>query len=165
MHLWIGDIRMVKSTKFKNDPLSQIMHWAHAKSLVALPFIGTVCHHRLAQWLDWNMASQLGPAPGSASPRQADLLVVIGHISQKLAPILQRLHGRMASPSFVLCLGQVEGDLPHADSYASVADISQVIPVDVIIRGVPPSQDDINAGLEILTARIREQQSQPLIGK
>ena len=111
------------------------------------------------------MASQLGPATGSASPRQADLLVVIGQISQKLAPILQRLHGRMASPSFVLCLGQGDADRYNTNSYATVTDITQIIPVDVIIRGTPPTQDDLSAGLDILTARISEQHTKSSVEK
>jgi NADH-quinone oxidoreductase subunit B len=130
------------------------MYWAHANSMVALPFIGTVHHRFLAPWLDWNKAALLGPAPGCASPRQADLLVVVGHISQKLGPILQRLHGRMASPSFVLQIACA--NTPRIGSYATIADVSQIIPVDVIINGAPPSEENLSAGLEILTQRIRE---------
>lgn len=135
--------------------LKLVFRWAQSHSLVAFPFVGVVGSHALAPWLDFAKVAGLGRAPGTLHPRQADLMVVVGHVSHKLAPILQQTYSRMSHPSFVLHLG---GDPLEAGerTYALVWDLSQIVPVDVVIRGTPPSHSAVERGLAALEARIRQ---------
>jgi len=147
--------RVARPVGALRPPLKLVFRWAQAQSLVALPFLGTVSSRRLAPWLDFTKVAALGRGPGTLVPRQADLLVVVGNVSHKLAPVLQQTHARMAHPAFVLHLG---GDPPtalNAKTYATVADLSQIIPVDVVVRGQPPTEDAVRRGLLALEQRIR----------
>lgn len=127
--------------------LDGVFSWALAQSLVPMPFIGTVPTRRAATWLAPGVTSSLGAFVGAGQPRQADLLIVVGTVSQKAAPVLQRLHARMAEPAFVLHI-----EAGSARGYANVEDVGSIIPIDVVIRGEQPSADDVQEGL----VRLRE---------
>lgn len=137
-------------------PLEALFAFARSASLSAWPFIGTVDGEAAAAWLDWRVPAGFGPAPGAAAPGQADLLVVVGRISHKLAPVLMRTHAAMAHPSWVVHLPMhPEGHVPGPLGYASVDDLAEVLPIDVIIEGCPPSPAALSAGLAALGRRIR----------
>ena len=134
---------------------SRLFTWAGSASLSAIPFIGTVDAPEAADWLDWARPSGVGPAPGAATAGQADLLIVVGRVSQKLAPVLMRTHAAMAHPALVMWLPMGrEGAAPR--SYASVVDVTQVLPVDVVVHGCPPSDDGLARGLAALRTRLQE---------
>ncbi len=134
------------------NPLLPLFTFAQAQSLAVLPFVGTIPSGGLLPWAQFQGAAALGPAPGSAVPRQADMLVVVGQVSQKLAPILQRTHAKMAVPSWVV---HVRPPLPARPSYAGVESLEEIIPVDVVIEGDPPDDETVARGLAALEDRVR----------
>lgn len=140
--------------------LERIFALARSRSLVPLPFVGAVGSRASAKWLSAGAVSSLGDFVG-AGPRQADLLVVIGEISHKAAPTLQRLHARMADPSYVLWVRAHDGGRARALGYATAADVAKLLPVDVVIEGDPPSADGIEEGLELLRERVRTRRGKP----
>ena len=147
---------MVDDAAIAIGPLAKLFGWARSNSLVALPFVGSVRNLALAEFTDWARVTSLGSAPGSGAPTHADLLVVVGDISQKLAPILQRTWARMAQPSFAVHVSGHSVETPGADGYATVHDLSQVIPLDVVIDGCPPDPATLAAGIDALGRAVFE---------
>lgn len=136
--------------------LGPLIRWARAKSRVGLAIVGALPGRDADAWAT-PRALPLGVPTDAADPRQADLLVVVGRVSHKLAPFLVRTHASMARPTSVLVI-ELEpiGDerVPVPRVYASVADVASVIPVDVVIRGLPPTPDMIARALRALDERL-----------
>lgn len=140
--------------------LERLFARARARSLVPLPFIGTVGSRAAARWLDSGAVHALGDFSGAGLPRQADLLVVVGDVSHKAAPTLQRLYARMADPSYVLWVTAHDGEARGA-GYATVPSVTEIVPVDVVIEGSPPTAEAIDEGLTRLRERVRLRRGQP----
>jgi NADH:ubiquinone oxidoreductase subunit B-like Fe-S oxidoreductase len=92
---------------------------------------------------------------GAGLPRQADLLIVIGDVTHKAAPVLQRLHARMADPSYVLWVRTQEAGAPRPALYPTAADVTALVPVDVTLEGDPPSPAAALDALARLRQRVR----------
>ena len=92
------------------------------------------------------------------SPRQADVIFVLGTIVHKMAPVLKRLYEQMAEPKYVMAIGgcAVSGG-PFKSSYHTVMGIDKIIPVDVYIPGCPPRPDAILYGMMQLSRKIKVQ--------
>ena len=89
------------------------------------------------------------------NPRHADVLVVAGALSIKAAPVVRRIYDQMPSPKYVLGVGTCAktGGL-FGDSYAVVGKLSDILPVDVFVRGCPPSAADFSAAVAELKKKI-----------
>lgn len=131
-----------------------VMRWARARSRTGIAVVGALPSREADAWAAHRALPLLLPTD-AADPRQADLLVVVGRISHKLAPFIVRTHASMARPTSVLWI-ELEpvgaAALPY--SYASVADVSGIIPVDVIVRGLPPTPAALARALAALDARL-----------
>lgn len=140
--------------------LEPLFAYARSRSLVPLPFVGSVGSRASARWLESGAAHALGDFVGAGLPRQADLLVVVGEVSHKAAPTLQRLYARMADPSYVLWV-TTHDDGPRGAGYATSPSVTALVPVDVVIEGDPPSDEAIAEGVARLRQRVRERGRQP----
>jgi NADH-quinone oxidoreductase subunit B len=78
-----------------------------------------------------------------ASPRQADLMIVAGRVSQKMAPVLRQIHDQMMEPKWVLSMGVCASTGGMFNNYAIVQGVDQVVPVDVYAPGCPPGPETL----------------------
>jgi NADH-quinone oxidoreductase subunit B len=126
---------------FLTSRLSDGIAWARKWSLFPYPFVTACC----------------GMEYMSVASAQADLLLVVGTISQKMAPILRRVHDQMCEPKWVVAFGVCTCTGGFYDNYATVQGIDRVIPVHCYIPGCPPRPETVLDALMKLQARIQKE--------
>jgi NADH-quinone oxidoreductase subunit B len=101
--------------------------------------------------------SRFGMELFRASPRQADMLIISGTLTWKMAPAVQMIYNQLAEPKWVVAMGScaISGG-PFADSYAVVPGINRILPVDVYVPGCPPRPESLYKGLIMLHEKISQ---------
>jgi NADH-quinone oxidoreductase subunit B len=138
--------------------LDKAVGWARKYSLFPYPFATACC---AMEYMSLSMSpydiDRFGALLPRFSPRQADLLMVIGTINHKLSPVLKRVYEQMSEPKWVMAFGACAASGGFYDNYATVQGIDRIIPVDVYVPGCPPRPEAVLDGLMELQGRIARQ--------
>ena len=135
----------------------KLIDWARSNSLWSLTFDTSCCAIEFMALgaAQYDMA-RFGFEVTRNSPRQADMIMVLGTITHKMAPVLRRLYDQMAEPKYVIAVGgcTISGG-PFIGSYHVIDGIDKIVPVDVYIPGCPPRPEAFYYGMMQLQRKIR----------
>jgi len=97
-----------------------------------------------------------------ASPRQADLMIVAGRVSVKMAPVLRQVYDQMPEPKWVIAMGACASCAGVFNNYAIVPGVDRIVPVDVYVPGCPPRPEMLIEGIMLLQKKIRSGTKEPV---
>jgi NADH-quinone oxidoreductase subunit B len=137
--------------------VSQMAHLAQASSIWPALFGLACCAIEMMAMSAsrWDIA-RFGAERFSASPRQSDLMIVAGRLSNKMAPILRQIYDQMPDPKWVISMGACASTGGVFNNYAIVQGVDQIVPVDVYVPGCPPSPDMLMYGFTLLQDKIKQ---------
>jgi NADH-quinone oxidoreductase subunit B len=128
--------------------LDKVVGLARKNSIWPLPFATSCCGIEFMATMGAHYDfARFGSERISFSPRQADLLMVIGTIAKKMGPILKQVYEQMAEPRWVMAVGACATSGGIFDTYSVLQGVDQIIPVDVYVPGCPPRPEQIIDGL------------------
>ena len=128
--------------------LNNVIGLARKNSIWPLPFATSCCGIEFMATMGSNYdLARFGSERLSFSPRQADLLMVMGTISKKMAPILRQVYEQMSEPRWVISVGACACSGGIFDTYSVLQGIDRIIPVDVYVPGCPPRPEQIIEGV------------------
>lgn len=135
-----------------------VLQWARKFSLFQYPFVTACCGMEYMSW----MGPEHDPARFGAeiprfSPRQADVMFVVGTVNHRLAPVLRKIYEQMADPKWVVAFGVCASSGGFYDNYATVQGIDRIIPVDIYIPGCPPRPEQVHDALIKLQEKIGQE--------
>ena len=138
----------IEGAGFFATSLDKVVGLARANSLWPLPFATSCCGIEfMATMASHYDLARFGSERLSFSPRQADLLMVMGTISKKMGPVLRQVYEQMAEPKWVLSMGACASSGGIFDTYSVLQGIDRIIPVDVYIPGCPPRPEQVLDGI------------------
>ncbi|HET6305436.1 MAG TPA: NADH-quinone oxidoreductase subunit NuoB [Myxococcota bacterium] len=141
---------------FLTTKVDALLNWARKYSMFAYPFVTACCGMEYMSVAGPRYdVDRFGCALPRFSPRQADLLWVVGTITHRQAPILKKVYDQMAEPKWVMAFGACTCSGGPYNNYAVVQGIDTIIPVDIYIPGCPPRPEAVLDGLMKLQARVQ----------
>ena len=138
--------------------VSNTLGWGRKYSIFPYPFVTACCGMEyMAMSMNRYDLDRFGAAFPRFSPRQADLLLIVGTINIKQAPVLRRIYDQMADPKWVLAFGACASSGGFYDNYAVVQGADRIVPVDVYVPGCPPRPEQVIDGIMMLQNKIQNQ--------
>ena len=135
--------------------LDKVANWARTRSMWPATFGLACCAiEMMATGTAHYDLARFGMEVFRASPRQADLMIVAGRVSQKMAPVLRNVYDQMPEPKWVISMGACASSGGMFNNYALVQGVDQIVPVDVYVPGCPPGPQSLIHGILTLQDKI-----------
>ncbi len=138
--------------------LDKMVNWARKRSMWPLGFGLACCAiEMIATFASRYDLARYGMEILRPSPRQADLIIVSGRLSVKMAPVLKRLYDQMPNPKWVISMGACASTGGVFNNYAIVQGVDKIIPVDIYVPGCPPRPEQLIDGIMKLHAKVEKE--------
>ena len=150
----LGDVEKAGSVVITT--LDTVVNQVRANSLFPLTFGLACCAIEMMSTAGSRFdLARFGMEAFRATPRQADLMIIAGRLSKKMAPVLRQIYDQMPEPKYVISMGACASSGGVYNNYAIVQGADQIVPVDVYVPGCPPSPDALIYGILKLQAKIK----------
>ena len=144
-------------TPFLVAPLEKLINWARGNSLWPAQFGLACCAIEMMSTAASRYdIARFGMEVFRASPRQSDVMIVAGRVSQKMAPVLRTVYDQMLKPNWVVAMGDCASCGGVFNNYA-VVPVDRIVPVDVYVAGCPPRPEALLDGLLMLQKKVGEE--------
>jgi NADH-quinone oxidoreductase subunit B len=145
-----GDMGIVTTS------LETVVNWGRTNAMWPLLFGLACCAIEMmaSQAANYDL-SRFGMEINRASPRQADLMIVAGRVSRKMAPVVRRLYDQMSDPKWVIAMGDCASCAGIFSNYAVVQGVDEIVPVDVYVAGCPPRPEALIDGIILLHEKVK----------
>lgn len=140
---------------FLTTKFNELLGWARKNSLFPYPF-GTACcgiEYMSVVGPKYDVA-RFGAEVVRFSPRQSDLMIVAGTITEKMAPVIKKIWDQMPNPKWCMAMGACASSGGFYRAYHVLQGVDRIIPVDIYVAGCPPTPEAVIAGLMTLQDRI-----------
>ena len=148
--------------------LEEMVAWARKNSLWPFPFVTACCGIEFMSVASAHYdISRFGAEVMRFSPRQADLLIVAGTVTDKMAPVLRRIYDQMPEPKWVISMGVCASSGGFYRAYHVTQGIDEIVPVDVYVPGCPPTPEELIYAIMQLQKKISsgEKSARPAIAR
>jgi NADH-quinone oxidoreductase subunit B len=138
--------------------VDKIVNWARKSSVWPMTFGLACCAiEMMAAAASRFDLARFGMEVYRASPRQADLMIVAGRVSNKMAPVVRMLYEQMAEPKWVIAMGACASTGGVFNNYAVIQGVDKIVPVDIYVPGCPPRPEQLIEGIMKLHQKIQQE--------
>ncbi len=143
-------------TPFLVAPLEKLINWGRSNSLWPAQFGLACCAIEMMSTAASRYdIARFGAEVFRASPRQSDVMIVAGRVSQKMAPVLKTIYDQMLEPKWVIAMGDCSSSGGIYNNYAILQGVDMIVPVDVYCAGCPPRPEALLDALIMLQKKVR----------
>jgi NADH-quinone oxidoreductase subunit B len=152
------DLERYVEERIITTTLEQAQNWARANAIWPAQFGLACCAIEMIPTMAAPRTdiARFGAEVARASPRQADLLILSGRVSIKMAPVIRRIYDQMLEPKWVISMGACASSAGMFNNYALVAGADKFLPIDVYVPGCPPRPEALTYGVIKLQKKIRD---------
>ncbi|MBS3968145.1 MAG: NADH-quinone oxidoreductase subunit B [Truepera sp.] len=154
--LFEKDVQELENEGILFSTLRKLVSWGRSNSLWPATFGLACCAIEMMQSTNSrNDLARFGSEVFRASPRQADLMIVAGRLSKKMAPVMRRVYEQMPDPKWVISMGACASSGGMFNNYAIVQNVDSVVPVDIFVPGCPPRPEALVYAVMQLQKKVR----------
>jgi len=147
-----------EKTPFLVAPLAKLINWARQNSLWPAQFGLACCAIEMMSTASSRYdIARFGAEVFRASPRQSDVMIVAGRVSQKMAPVLVTVYEQMLDPKWVIAMGDCASTGGIYNNYAIIQGVDKIVPVDIYLAGCPPRPEALLDCLIMLQKKIKNE--------